>query len=72
LAWGGGTQGVPGRRTAAVVITLLFLLSIGMLMRIAYAGIVFDVQADSRSKEAGNKPQANSTPINPAPGAKRA
>lgn len=41
LTWGGGTQQVPGRRTAALVITVLFLLSLGMLMRIAYTGVVF-------------------------------
>ena len=38
LAWGGGTQEAPGRLTAAAVITLLLAFSLGMLMRIAYAG----------------------------------
>jgi hypothetical protein len=37
LGWTGGSQEVVGRRSAAVVITLLFVLSVGMLMRIAYA-----------------------------------
>jgi hypothetical protein len=44
LAWSGGGQAVSGRRTAAIVITVLFALSIGMLMRIAYAGVAFEAQ----------------------------
>jgi hypothetical protein len=53
--WGGGTQEVAGRQTAALVITALFVLSLGMLMRIAYAGIVFDGQAASPTKDRGAK-----------------
>ncbi len=37
MAWGGGTQEGAGRSVAAVI-TLLLILSIAMLMRIAYAG----------------------------------
>ena len=44
MTWAGGSQEVPGRRLAAVVITALFALSMVMLMRIAYAGVVFDGQ----------------------------
>jgi hypothetical protein len=39
--WSGTGEPVPGQRTAAAVITLLLLLSIAMLMRIAYAGVSF-------------------------------
>jgi hypothetical protein len=55
LSWGGGTQEVPGRRTAAAVITFLFVLSIGMLMRIAYANVVFEGQPASPMKDGGAK-----------------
>ena len=51
MTWGGGSQEVPGRRLAAVVITVLFVLSIGMLLRIAYAGVVFDGQPASPTKD---------------------
>jgi hypothetical protein len=39
--WGGGERVVEGR-VAAILITFLFLLSMGTLMRIAYAGMPFD------------------------------
>ena len=42
MTWGGGGQEVSGRRTAAIIITVLFALSIGMLMRIAYAGAALE------------------------------
>ena len=45
MTWVGGGQPVPGQRTAAIVITALFALSIGMLMRIAYAGVTFEGQS---------------------------
>jgi hypothetical protein len=35
---------------AAVAITLLLVLSIGMLVRIAWSGVVFDVAPASPSK----------------------
>jgi hypothetical protein len=57
LTWGGGTQQVPGRRMAAVVITVLCVFSVWMLMRIAYAGMVFDEQPGSPANAAGAKPQ---------------
>jgi ketosteroid isomerase-like protein len=40
-AWSGGDLGMPGKRLAASLITGLFVLSVGMLMRIAYAGMDF-------------------------------
>jgi hypothetical protein len=57
ISWSGGSQEVPGRQTAAAVITVLFALSIAMLMRIAYAGVVFDGQPASPTKDGGAKPQ---------------
>jgi hypothetical protein len=62
ICWSGGGEGMQGRRTAAAVITLLFALSIGMLMRIAYAGVVFDGQPASPTKEGGAKPQTTGKP----------
>jgi hypothetical protein len=55
-AWLGGGEAAPGRRTAAVVVTVAFAASIGMLIRIAYAGAVFDGEqpgppSGSRAKE---------------------
>ncbi len=37
-----GRVAVAGRTAAAVVITVLFLLSLAMLLRAAYAGVVFE------------------------------
>lgn len=62
ITWGGGSQEVPGRQTAAAVITLLLVLSIGMLMRIAYAGVLFDVQPASPTTDGAAKPQATGKP----------
>ena len=55
MTWGGGSQEVPGRRAAAVVITILFALSMGMLMRIAYAGALFDMQPANQTKAGGHQ-----------------
>ena len=62
MTWGGGSQEVPGQRTAALVITALFALSIGMLIRIAYAGVVFDGQRPSATEDEGAKPQTTRKP----------
>ena len=62
ITWGGGSQEVPGRQTAAVVITLLLVLSLGMLMRIAYAGLLFDVQPTSPTRDGVAKPQTTGKP----------
>ena len=51
MAWGAGSQ-----RLAAVVISLLFALTMGMLMRIAYAGALFDVELANQTKLGGRKP----------------
>lgn len=56
ITWAGRGQEAPGRHLAAVVITVLLVLSLGMLMRIAYAGVVFDGEAVSPAKEGGASP----------------
>ena len=43
LSWVGGTQEVPGRQSAAAVITVLFATSFATLLLIVYAGVSFDV-----------------------------
>lgn len=53
ITWGGGSQEVPGRQTAAAVITLLLVLSIGTLMRIAYAGVALEGQAANPTTDGG-------------------
>jgi len=70
LSWGGGTQEIAGRQTAAVVITVLFVLSFGMLMRIAYAGAVFDGQPPMPARDAAGKPQASGKPAGQGTGDK--
>jgi hypothetical protein len=61
IAWGSG-QDVPGRKTAATVITVLFVLSIGTLMRIAYAGMSSEGQAANPTTDGGAKPQTTMKP----------
>lgn len=51
LTWTSGGVEVAGRQPAAAVITALLALSMGMLMRIAYAGVSFDGQPPSGTKE---------------------
>ncbi len=61
MTWGGG-QEVPGQRTAALVITVLFAFSIAMLVRIAYAGVVFDGQPASPTKDVRANAQPRGKP----------
>ncbi|HNQ87930.1 MAG TPA: hypothetical protein PKM73_04790 [Verrucomicrobiota bacterium] len=39
--WEGGSPGMPEGRTLPMIVSLLFVLSFAMLVRIAYAGVVF-------------------------------
>jgi hypothetical protein len=55
LTWGDATKQVPGQTVASVVITVLFVLSMAMLMRVAYAGVVFDGQ-DANPPKGGQPP----------------
>ena len=62
IAWGGGFQEMPGRRSATLLITALFALSMGMLLRIVYTGAVFDGQAANPGKTGESKPQTAGKP----------
>jgi hypothetical protein len=55
-AWMGGGEAVAGRRAAAAVVTLAFVMSIAILMRVAYAGVVMDGQQASPAQSARAKP----------------
>jgi len=55
MSWSGGSAGFQGGRTVAAIITLLLVLSLGMLLRIAWSGMVFDLPAASPTKDAGAK-----------------
>lgn len=50
-SWSGGSGGLQAGRTVAAVTTLLLVLSLGMLLRIAWSGVIFDVP----TKDAGAK-----------------
>ena len=71
-AWSGGSDGLQAGRTVAVVITLLLVLSMGMLVRIAWSGMVFDVPAAGPTKEGDGQSQANRQRTAPAHPGKRA
>jgi hypothetical protein len=63
FCWLGGGEEVPGRRAAAALVTLIFVLSMSMMLRIVYFGAVFDgvVLADP-TKDAGARPQTSRMP----------
>ena len=69
IGWLAGTE--AGHRSAAAVITALFVLSVGMLMRIAYAGVVFDGAAASPTRSAAAKAPASGKTASPAMAGKR-
>jgi hypothetical protein len=54
-SWSSGGGGLQAGRTVAVVTTLLLVLSVGMLVRIAWSGMVFDVPPASPTQEGGAK-----------------
>jgi hypothetical protein len=56
IVWTGGSEEVTGRRGAAVVITVLLALSLGMVMRIAYTGLETYGQPTNAAKETGANP----------------
>ena len=62
LTWAGGSPEVSGRQTAAAVMTLLLVISIAMLIRIGYAGVVFEGQAANPTTDGGAKPQTTMKP----------
>ena len=72
ITWAGGGQALPGRRLAATVITVLFVLSVAMLMRIAYAGVVFDGQPANPTKGGQGNAQTSGKPAAEVKAGKRA
>jgi len=54
IAWSRGGVETEGGRSAAAVITVLFVLSVGMLMRVAYAGVILDGQPANATKDGRN------------------
>jgi len=54
-SWSGGGGGLQAGRTVAVLITLMLVFSLGMLVRIAWSGMLFDVPAAGPAKDAGAK-----------------
>ena len=55
IGWSGGTTAVPRHEGFATITTLLFLLSLAMLIRIAYAGVLGEGPAADRTS-AGRGP----------------
>lgn len=55
MGWSAGSGGVQAGRGAAALLTLLLVMSLGMLVRIAWSGIVFDVPPASPTQEGGVK-----------------
>jgi hypothetical protein len=62
INWSGGSQDASGRRLAAAVITLLLVLSLGMLMRIAYTGVVFYGRSAGPTNNLSAKPPTTGNP----------
>ncbi len=54
-AFGNWSAGAQGGRGVAAITTLLLVLSVGMLLRIAWSGMVFDVPAAGTTKQEGAK-----------------
>lgn len=57
IGWGSANEGISGRLAAASATTLLLAITIGMLMRIAYAGVVFDGQPAQQMTDRDQKAQ---------------
>jgi hypothetical protein len=55
MSWSGGGGGLQAGRTAAMIITVLLVLSLGMLVRIAWSGVVFDVVPSGAASDTGAK-----------------
>jgi hypothetical protein len=63
ITWFGGGREEPGRMPAALVITVLLLVSLGMLMTIAYAGILFGRPSTSPTIDRGAKSPTTGKPV---------
>lgn len=56
MSWSAGREGLAEHRISTGIITFLFVISIVILMRIAYAGAVFDGQPCNPAKDEGTRP----------------
>jgi hypothetical protein len=65
-SWSKVREGMEGGRLVAILITLLLAFSLVMLVRIAWSGVIFDVQPASPTKNGGTKLQTTAKPGNPA------
>ena len=72
ITWAGETANAPGHRAAAGVISLLLLLSLGMMIRIASTSITNYGQAARPAKDEGNKSNISGKPTIQANSVKRA
>jgi hypothetical protein len=57
MSWSAGSGGVQAGRGVAALITLLLVLSLGMLVRIAWSGMLFDLPAGGQTKEGNGQSQ---------------
>ncbi len=71
-AWSSGGEAASGRRAAAFVIATLFVLSLGMLLRVAYAGALGSGQSAGAAKDNGSRPQTPGDSNSQTNGIKRA
>lgn len=71
MTWSGKDGAAKGYWPAASVITLLFLLTMGMLVRIAHAGAVFGGQPPNSRAEAPPKAQTSMKAAAPTDVSKR-
>lgn len=62
IAWTSEHGESPGLRPAALPLTGMLVLSLGMLMRIAYAGVVFNQEPASPPKSGGTTPTLTARP----------
>ena len=68
----GQNLSLPGERTAVAVIGLLFFLSMGIVVRIAWAGVAFGQQPPNPRKEGDGQPQPSERRATQAKAGKRA
>lgn len=56
--WSKASEGIQGGRMVAAVTTLLLALSLGMVVRIAWSGVVFDVRPGESCQPAEKAPRS--------------
>ncbi len=61
-SWSGGIGASGGGWTVAAILTVLLVLSVGMLVRIAWSGMVFDLPAGGSEKDSGAKGERSGKP----------